>query len=222
MWMLVVLLGCSNLGSVEPPGGDPTRFDPIGRYAEVAAFAGPGSQITSFDANGIRADGTVDVTTDLYFSVRYTFVREVPAPADAPPVGAGGSPDGRYHERIDVNVSRPGMRTVAANGSSQDYRFLGMEKNVSTLPGAPEWVLPAPACTLATLWKGLAAAGAPAGAVAFVHYGSDGWDLYVADTTARASYGTDCVATGGSMPTPAAPAAAVDPPAITPPAEEAP
>src|SRR5262245_41713872 len=111
MYLLALVLGCGSEGTVDPPGGDPTRFDPYASYAEVAAYAGPGSQLVSFDANGIRADGTLDLTTDFYFGAHYQFVREVPPPADAPPVGAGGSADGKYHEQIDVRLARPGMRS---------------------------------------------------------------------------------------------------------------
>src|SRR5688500_10607865 len=129
--MIWFLLACSDNGTERPPG-DPARYDVVGSYAAIAAFAGEGAQLTGMSAHGVRSDGTVDLTSELLFGADYQFVREVKAPADAPPVGAGGSADGRYHEVIDVRLWQPGqLRHVSTGRSSYDYRHKGMERTGS-------------------------------------------------------------------------------------------
>lgn len=200
MLLLVLALACGSRGTVPPPGDDPSRFDPIAHYADVAAFGGQGAQLVAFQARGVRSDGTVDLTSPLLFGVDYHFVREVPAPADAPPLGAGGSADGRYHETVRVALWKPGqLRRVTVNGQSSDYRHRGMERTATVAPGAPSGTIRPPACPLAALWAGLSAQGAPPDAVAFASYDDEGWRLWIADTAYRATFDAGCVPVGTTL-----------------------
>lgn len=187
MWWWVA---CSTGGTVAPPG-DLRRFDAMAQLPAVSAFAGAGAQLVELRAIGVRADGTVDLSVEpARGNVRYQFVREVPAPADAPPVGAGGSLDGRYHEEVTVALYQPMFRRVTSSGAEWDYRHLGMERERTVSPGAPPPAAPATSCRLAELWKELR--GAPASAVALARYADGVWQLDIRDTPISARFDASC------------------------------
>lgn len=72
--------------------GDAAAFDPISAYDSIAAFAGEGAQLVSFDAYYVRSDGTLDLTATYTPSPRVTleYLLEVPRPDNAPPPGVAG------------------------------------------------------------------------------------------------------------------------------------
>jgi hypothetical protein len=188
-WLPLLLVGCGSNGTVPAPG-DPAHFDAMASLPAVEAFAGAGARLVSLHETGLRADGTVDLTLERARSnVQYAFVRDVPAPANAPPVGAGGSLDGKYHEDVDVDLGQARLYTVNQNGSTYQYRFRGMQREATTGAGAASTATPPPHCDLATLWKGL---GAPPTAEAMVSYDASGWDLWVSGTELRTGYDADC------------------------------
>lgn len=194
MHTILLLMSCGSNGTVAPPG-DAGRFDPVARYAEVAAFAGEGFQLTALRAMGVRADGTVDLNLPPGQAfVDYEGFHEVPAPADAPPVGAGGSLDGRYWETVRVQLWEPGqLRQVRSSGSSYSYWHRGMEREVSLQPTRPDTTpLSPPACRPADLFRALTEQGAPASAVAMLSYEPDGWEIEVRDTPFRAKFDAAC------------------------------
>lgn len=186
-------------GTVDPPG-DPRAFDPVARYAEVARYAGAGTTLLQMRAEQVRVDGTLDLAADYQPAprVQYDFVREVPPPANAPPLGAGAPADGRWHQRIEVDLSRPGaLRLVrkVGNGSILETQYIvrGMERREDTPTGATidAGVAP-PACPLQRLWQQAIDHGVPANAVASIDYGRDGYDFSVRDTHWSLHFAPDC------------------------------
>lgn len=190
----------SKLAQTVPPPGDPRRFDPVAGYADVAAFAGADARLTSLAARFVRSDGTLDLKAEYRPSpnARYRFVREVPAPADAPPVGAGGNADGRWYEQVQVEVSRPwefrSVRRIGGSGSaSYQYFNRGMERKADPPSGrAPAAAAPAPACGFRRLWDEAIARGAPASAVANIEYDARGYEFRIDDLRFSMRFAADC------------------------------
>jgi len=194
MLIALLLAGCSTGGTVAPPG-DATHFDPVANLAEVSRFAGDGFQLTGMTAMGVRADGTIDLNQPAgQAGVTYDGFHEVPAPKDAPPVGAGGSLDGRYWETVTVRLFEPGQfRQVSSGGSKWTYTHKGMAREGSTQPTRPTTApLPPPACRPADLFRALTEQGAPANAVAMLSYDADGWRIEVRDTAYLARFDAAC------------------------------
>lgn len=180
------LAGGNRHDSVAPPG-DPHGFDPVARYPDVARYAGTDARLVGMRAMFVRRDGTLDLKADYRPAPHavYSFARSVPAPQDAPPLGAGGSPDGRWFEAIEVEVARPwqlrSVRSVGAGGSrSYQYFSRGMERKAATPTGqAPASALSPPACPLRALWDAAVTRGASPEAVAIVEYGRQGYDFTI-------------------------------------------
>jgi hypothetical protein len=188
-------------GSVPPPG-DPRRFDPVASLADVTRYAGAHARLTGLRAMFVRRDGTLDLKADYRPApyVDYRFRREVAAPADAPPLGAGGSADGRWHEAIQVEVARPWrMRSVRRTGgeyggANVQYFSRGMERRVDAPSGrAPDPALPAPACSFRQLWDEAVARGASPAAVAIVEYERDGYTFNIPDARFVLRFDPRCV-----------------------------
>jgi hypothetical protein len=186
-------------GTVDPPG-DPRAFDPVAQYPAVAAFAGPGVALLRMRAEQVRSDGRLDLGADYQPSPRaqYDFVREVPAPPEAPPLGAGAPVDGRWHQRIEVDLSRPGtlryVHKVGKDGILEtQYVLRGMERREDEPTGAPiESGIAPPACPLRELWKLALARGVPANAVASIEYDRDGYDFGVRGTRWSLHFAAEC------------------------------
>lgn len=186
-------------GTVDPPG-DPRAFDPVARFPDVATYAGTGVVLLRMRASQVRSDGLLDLTVDYRPSpnARYEFVREVPAPANAPPLGAGAPADGRWHQLIVVDLGKPGVmryqRKVSGNSiTERNYVARGMEKREDDPTGArvEAGVVP-PACPLQRLWRQAIAQGVPENAVASIDYDADGYDFSVRDTRWSLHFGPDC------------------------------
>lgn len=197
----IVHFSGSPLRHTQPPPGDPRRFDPVASYADVAAFAGAGARLTGLDARLVRSDGSLDLKADYRPSpsARYHFVRDIAAPADAPPIGAGGAVDGRWHESVQVTVSRPWQfRSVRRTGgprggASAQYFSRGMERSVDPPSGQPAAAtVAAPACPLRRLWDAAIAHGAPATAVANIRYDHRGYEFRIDALRFVMQFGADC------------------------------
>lgn len=190
----------SRLEQTVAPPGDPRRFDPVARHGEVAAFAGSGVRLSALDARFVRSDGTLDLEAEYRPSpnARYDFVREVAAPANAPPLGAGSSADGRWYEAIEVEVSRPwefrSVRRVGAGGSaSYQYFNRGMRRQADPPSGrAPAATIAPPTCAFARLWAQAIARGAPASAVAHIRYDARGYAFDIDGTRVSLRFDNDC------------------------------
>lgn len=173
--LVVVLAGCGAMcreGREVP--GDPTRFDPVARYDEMAEHAGSDLELTRLTAEGVREDGTVNLEAESYdATVSYHFVRSVPPPDDAPPVGAGGAE--QWHQTVDVRLRRAGFAGMVteSDGTRRQVRTKGMvrdEHEPEPGPASEQGGVPAPRCGFAELWKRAKQQGAPSGAVADISY----------------------------------------------------
>ena len=186
-------------GTVDPPG-DPHAFDPVARYPEIAAYAGTGVALVRMQAQQVRSDGRLDLAADYQPSprVQYDFVREVPPPENAPPLGAGAPADGRWHQRIEVDLSRPDtlryMRKVGKGRiEERTYVARGMQRREDEPSGArADAGVKPPACPLQRLWQQAIAQGVPAGAVANIEYNDRGYDFSVRGTRWSLHFATDC------------------------------
>ncbi|PRQ04897.1 hypothetical protein ENSA5_04770 [Enhygromyxa salina] len=173
--------------------GDPSRFDPVARYDEVANFAGSGLKLRQLSAKGVKEDGTVDLEEERYSTgVEYHFAKSISPPADAPPVGAGGS--ATWHQRVLVLLSKAGdVGEETDQHGSRRVVSKGMRR-VEPEPdsGPPPPDLPAPKCGFAELWKQAREAGAPAGAVANIDYMNDRYAFRVSDVGFTLEFDIDC------------------------------
>jgi hypothetical protein len=145
----------------EPPGppsivgvhGYPDRIDVVATLA-AARSATKRSILRGFVADGVRSDGTVDVSEGPG-RARYVF--------QSPP-GRGPQPD----------VGKPAVRGVFCGRQEVHLRREGLvaipdQANLPCPAPLPE-PLPDPQCTLATIWKRALAKGVPADRLARIEY----------------------------------------------------
>lgn len=182
--------------------GDPARFDPVAAYRQISALAGPGARLESLRATGVRRDGTMDLTAtyDQPPHATYELHREAPAPVPAPPVGAGGSIDGRWFQSLRVDAYRAGQErqvTRIGDGVGLTYRYInrGLDLDEGRVTGTPDKpAVPPPACGFVRLWDEAIAQGAPAEAVAQITYDADGYRFNIPGVFNR-RYTMGCVPT---------------------------
>lgn len=181
-----------------PTEGEPSRYDPIAHFDSMQAFAGEEARLVKFEAQFVRSDGTLDLTATYTPSPRVDveFMREVDAPADAPPLGAGGG--GTWYERITIEAYtlNQARRVTSFTGSSRlTYTYVneGMTRTVSSNPQTAEPVfLEPPTCPFEGLWRSALAQGAPAEAVAIITYDKDGYAFSIRDADISLEFGMDC------------------------------
>ncbi|HEX2620194.1 MAG TPA: hypothetical protein VHL11_08610 [Phototrophicaceae bacterium] len=172
---------------MRPVSGDASRFDPIAALPDVQDFAGTDAKLASIRANYVRSDGTMDLTATYVPgpSTEYVFLREVPPPANAPPVGAAGSNGGPWYEPIEINAFKPGAQRTqsrSANGVRTRITYInrGLTRSVEA-PTTSVFDLPTtnPTCSFADLWKIALTKDAPSDAVAVIDYSADGYDFSI-------------------------------------------
>lgn len=175
------------LPETRPISGDVSRFDPLASLTEARAFAGEGVQLASLRAAYIRADGTMDLnaTYDPKPDTEYVFVREVPRPENAPPVGVAGSTDGPWYEVITIRAYQPGQTSrITSTGGGINFSGQFTNQGYSRRAAEPTTSLfdpPTvdPACPFTQLWSVALERGAPADAVAIITYDADGYTLVI-------------------------------------------
>jgi hypothetical protein len=181
------IVGEIGIQTTELPEGQEARaFDPFEALPGVTEYAGPGARLVSIEVGLVRADGTQDLEAGYTPKpdTTYTFAREVPRPANAPPPGAGGSSTGPWFEEIEIRAYDPGQRrrvetTTSSRRTTVQYTNKGMERRVSDPSGsAPEYV-EEPACAIADLWRVAIERGAPEDGVARIAYDSQGYRFTV-------------------------------------------
>jgi len=179
--------------------GDPTHFDPIKAVGEMRLHIDPNAKLSSIDISYIRSDGTMDLTVQTYRpNVNYQFYKELAEPPkDAPPVGAGGTADGKWYEPVDADVYEPGQwRHVKrmGGGVSTEYSYVnkGIDLDRSTPITNPSEFVDDPTCSIADLWEAAIKKGAPASAVASVDYDSGGYVFSISDANIRMEFDFDC------------------------------
>lgn len=189
------LLARSGIELRDLEGADPRRYDPLGYYPRVVAWAGADAELVGILLVGVRADGTIDLTTKgAAHQASYTFQRVVrrPAAPAAPGRAAGG---GRYGP-IEIRAYRPGARRSVGGGagarSGTAYINRGLEKTTRATTTTGQAALPTPACDLRDLWRAAIARGAPAGAVATFRYSEDGYQFWIDGTSVNLWFGGDC------------------------------
>jgi hypothetical protein len=183
----------------EPVPGNERAFDPIASFPAVQAFAGDTAQFTEMRVNLVRSDGTVDFGATAYTpTVTYEFVQPTTRPADAPPVGAGGSLTDRWFQEITVSLYTPGVwrnRTVTGGGvrTRTAYLHRGMDRDIDEPRADVTFTASAaPRCPLADLWQVALDAEAPADAVANVTYVNEAYDFWIQGTSFRYRFNAAC------------------------------
>jgi hypothetical protein len=178
------------------PGGDDQRFDPIASIAAVQSTVGEGAELISIYSMHVKSDGTQDLTTDLYMAYTdYDFVRPIPAPEDAPPIGAGGSATGEWFQVSNVSVIKPGQwRRTTHSGGSYTYLHKGMSISLETPSGDKALTVELPRCSYVTLWEHALQEGVPEGAVAAIVYDAAGYRFTINDLGYNARFTPDCEA----------------------------
>lgn len=192
---LLIPFFISGGGNVDtrPVPGDATRFSPSAAYEEIRAYAGENAKLISISAYYVKSDGTMDLTEDYYPRVDYKFAREVPRPADSPPVGAGGTVSGQWYEPIEIDVYEPNQWRRVSGSSNYSYMNKGMERDVdSPTTSLSGEFTDAPACSFADLWTEALAKDAPADAVAIIEYDAAGYDFRITDTGIWLRFDHDC------------------------------
>jgi len=173
-----------------PVTGDASQFDPMVSLADAQDFAGEDAKLAVITATYVRPDGTMDLTATYSPTPRteYTFLREIPRPADAPPVGVAGSTSGPWYEPVNIEAYRPGQvsRVTSSGGSvstSYTYTNQGMLKKVEDPTTNPfDDIAPEPTFKFVDLWKAAIREGAPEEAVAIIEYNSEGYSFNIPGT----------------------------------------
>ncbi len=184
----------------QPVPGAASSFDPISTFEAVREFAGENAQLISLRASNVRSDGTLDLTATYSPGPRvdYRFVREVPRPADAPPVGAGGTGTGPWYEPITVEAYQPGQRrqvTTIGGGVKTSFQYVneGMTRSVSSPTTSPGGTLiDAPKCSFATFWQTALERGAQKDDVASITYDSNGYQFDLSARKVNLRFDMDC------------------------------
>jgi hypothetical protein len=184
------------------PGSSPATFDPIAAYAEVAKFAGEGVQLISINASQVRSNGTTDLTATYSPAPRvtYEFVKEVPRPANAPPVGAGGTSAGPWYQKITIEAFQPGQsRRVSQSQGGMRFTYTyvneGMTRDVAdptTNVSGFTKPLDLPTCAFSELWRTALEQDAPSDAVAKIEYTDDGYSFRISGARISLDFDTDC------------------------------
>lgn len=182
--------------------GDAAAFDPIAAYESIAAFAGEGAQLVSFEAYYVRSDGTLDLTATYTPSPRVTieYLLEVARPDNAPPPGVAGSGGDKWYQRVIVEAYRPGQRrsvTQTGGGIRTSYNYVneGMTRDLRNDPTTRvDPFLPAPRCTFREMWSVALERGAPADAVAVIAYDEEGYafEINIPDRRVSLRFDNDC------------------------------
>jgi hypothetical protein len=143
--------------------GFPHDVEPAGvlPIARANSGLGPSARLTQIAVSYVRSTGLVDLRAATYQgSVVYSFA-EPPPPAAAPAASAPlGAP--------------PPLRPLG-HSASVEVDALGVHGAPLALSWTEEGVAD-PRCSVADVWRAAIAAGAPADAVAVVHYGK-GFDV---------------------------------------------
>ena len=177
--------------------GDAAHFDPVASYPSVLDYAGTGAELVSIKAYYVRSDGSTELnaTYSPAPNVDYNFVRKLDkAPANAPPIGAGGSNTAPWYEPINIHLYQPGQwRKVSSSSVSYTYVNKGMERSVDDPENGLTYpIVPAPRCQFAKLWSIALTEDAPAEAVAIIGYDANGYDFSISGLSVYLKFDVDC------------------------------
>jgi hypothetical protein len=203
-----------------PVEGDPAKFDPLAGYAAALAFAGEGAVLVSMEASQVRPDGTTDLTATYTSApyVEYEFVIPIPRPANAPPVGAGGTEAGQWYQPIIIRAFQPGQQrrvTTTGGGIGRSYTYTnqGMSRELKdpttkidliralgpsgegpaeATAAADQPSASGPACSFVDFWQAALERDAPPDAVAKITYDADGYEFRISGARVNLDFGFDC------------------------------
>lgn len=169
----------------QPVQTDANNFEPFVGLAQAQALAGPDAFLAEIRAIYVRSDGTMDLYAAYSPSTYYEFVRKIPRPEDAPPVGVTGSTNGQWYEPVTIEVYRPGSHGYVStfsggNRVTNSYLNEGMLRTSDTpTTSGPGAFLPDPDCTAQQLWETALKKDAPRDAVAYITYDADGYNFNI-------------------------------------------
>ncbi len=159
--------------------GYPDKIKPE-QALEIARTRTPRDQLRGFVAEGVAADGTLDVHQGG--SIRYVF-QSPPGEGPQPPRTESGPPRHHYCGKQTVHVRRPGVVV------DQDLAAV-------KCPVTPAEPLPDPRCGSDAVWKHALDLGAPADRLARVEYYrarvGPAWRFAIPGTRYRFSLYGDC------------------------------
>jgi hypothetical protein len=178
-----------------PVPGDPRNFDPVAALPGVTDYAGKNSHLVSIRAYYVRSDGTLDLNASNYNPyVEYKFYRELDAPPpDAPPVGAGGTVNGKWYEPVDITAYQPGQWRSVSGTVSYTYQNQGMERETSS-PTANlyDTFASTPECSFKDLWDVALKHDAPKDAVAIIEYDANGYSFDISGASVNLDFDLAC------------------------------
>ena len=166
------------------------RFDPIQALPDVGAMMGPSTRYWQFMAQGVRSDGTVDLTADYAPLVTYQSFAE--SASTGAPLGAPGQ---AAMQLVIVHAMRPGWHVASRDSDGTSWRLSrGLER--SQIPWhAHTTGLPtssSPTCPLAKLWEQAIAQGTPADAVAQIVHNAQGYRFTIEGTSIEHRFDQGC------------------------------
>lgn len=163
---------------------DTKNFAPYLAIDDIRSHIDPGAKITSVDIAYVRSDGTMDLTAKNYRpTVKYEFYRELTTPPkEAPPIGAGGTKEGKWYEPVTADVYEPGQwRHVTSMGGGVSRSYSYSNKGLDLDRGTPTTSVPKfiedPKCSIKDFWLVAIKKGAPADAVASIDYDESGYSF---------------------------------------------
>lgn len=202
--------------------GDVTAFDPIVGLDQAMDFAGGDVKLVSLESKFVKSDGTMDLTASYHARTDYDFVSELAEPpADAPPVGAGGSLSDKWYMPVSVSVFDPGqMRHVTSMGGNYSYSGSYVHKGMERTFDKPvsklnDPIVDLPTCMFDDLWLTAIEKGAPKNAVATIKYDENGYEFTISDAKIYLEFDKTCQVNEGKskfgVPEPMKAEEAVDP-----------
>lgn len=130
----------------------------------MADLAGDRPQVVVMVLKGVKPNGQIDLQDrQVDGSARYIFEIVAEAPANPPPVGAGGSADGRWRRRVMVLAERKGGHRTHSVGGTTYYRHTRglMDSRFEVEPGRVDSSGRLPSCDLRGFFQEAMRLGAP-------------------------------------------------------------
>lgn len=198
LWYLWTYFQVHSNYSVPVPG-NPHAFDAVTSFAEVQQFAGNDTRFQGLEADYVSSNGTLDFEAGYNPAphVTYTFHQLTNAPKDAPPIGAGGSINGKWMHTIDISLGKKGRYSEVGDPSNKQidssFDSRGMDKDIGyPQPDDQEPAIAPPTCRFEDLWKVALTQKAPKEAVARITYDKDGYDFSISSSDIDLTFDVNC------------------------------
>lgn len=176
--------------------GDASNFEPFNALPEIRSYAGEDVLLIEITLSYVRSDGTMELTASYTPApeAEYEFMRQIPRPDNAPPIGAGGANNEPWYEPITITAYQPGKWWHVTTGSTEySYMNKGMDRETSSpRNGLSSPVLDDPRCSLDKLWAVALKQEVPSSAVATIHYNQYGYEFEISGTDVDLTFDFDC------------------------------